>query len=288
MSSARSLYNTMIDAENQNQVNAIFERFHRGATYDARVTRYISRPPASDRALKERIKDLSDYVRAKDDYQFVRQVTIRRGANDHVAHDRRLLGVRNLKLRILWNKVVRMSNRSGGLSTNQLVQATEAHLKSLVRSSGGNPDRLMDSYHWRDFSREFATMTMAWGSGPDGVWNGDNNSNSNSNSDNNNNSTRMNLNRVNSANTRKNIQWKNVRLNSLNNKNESIGGSTFQVGNKAVKLWRNHYVSLRTLRGLTKNNASDVYNKRQNAVIAKNPWTRNDILRKNIEFVKFV
>lgn len=284
MSSARSLYNTMIGAENQNQVNAIFERFHRGATYDARVTRYISRPPASDRALKKRIKDLSDYVRAKDDYQFVRQVTIGRGANDHVAYDRRFLGVPNLKLRILWNKVVRMSNRSGGLSTNQLVQATEAHLKSLVRSSGGDIDRLMDSDHWGEFSRDLATMTMAWGSGPDGAWNG----NWNNINNNNNNVTRMNLNRVNSANTRKNIQWKNVRLNSLNNKNESIGGSTFQVGNKAVKLWRNHYVSLRTLRGLTKNNASNVYNRRQNAVIAKNPWTRNVILRKNIEFVKFV
>lgn len=272
--SAKNLYNRIVNNHGLGQsavVENIFRRFHEGATYDARVLQFMRRgSPVRDSVLKKRVKDLSDYVRAKDDYHLITEY-----ADRFLSRLRRIFKVPNLKLRILWNKALRLSDRTGGLNSNQLKALTRRHLNSVLKTSKV----------WRGFDNDvkksvvntLVTEVIAWGSGEFGEWR-----------NNNNNTTPMNLNRSNSANTRKNIQWKNVRLNSLNNKNESIGGSTFQVGNKAVKLWRNHYVSLRTLRGLTKNNASNVYNMRQNAVIAKNPWTRNNILRKNIEFVKFV
>ena len=201
------------------------------------------------------IDELKEYVTKYDDYMLLpNEYNLPRNFRGRIAQWRRVLHVPSLKLRKFFQ--------------SQRIVTPRVHLRSL------QPDffRTLSREQRVDAENAFVYDVL----GPYTLILFPENSST------------LNLNRTNKANTRRNINWKNVPLNSLNNKNESIGGHTFKVGDKAVKLWKNHYVTLRTLRGLTQKNASNVYNMRGTSVIGKNPWTRNDVLRKNIEFVKFV
>jgi hypothetical protein len=241
----------------------VFERFVQGYTYDARVVEFMSFKRASEGcdAIRKRVKKFSDFVRAKDDFRLLEGSGFTR-ARGAIIQARRHLKVKNLKLRILNNKFYKKlenaNENSRTVTRKDFESITKRHLKSLNPKKDVSPvivNKIVSLFVDQGYYK---------------------------------NRINRNLNRANNANTRKNIGWKNVRLNSLNNKNDSIGGTTFNVGNKAVRLWRNYYVSLRTLRGLTKKNASNVFNLNQNDTVSKNPWTRNNILRKNIEFVQFV
>lgn len=198
------------------------------------------------------IDELKEYVTKYDDYMLLGTNNMPRTVRGEISYWRRLLDVPSLKLRKFFQ--------------SQPTTTIVVHLRSLKPDIFKNLSRNERMNYAQAFSDNIITPFVNSLPEPNAP----------------------NLNRANNANTRRNIRWKNVPLNSLNNKNESIGGHTFQVGNKAVKLWKNYYVTLRTLRGITQTNASNVYNMRGKKVIGKNPWTRNDILRKNIEFVKFV
>lgn len=202
------------------------------------------------------IDELKEYVTKYDDYMLLpNEYNLPRNLRGRITRWRELIGVPSLKLRKFFQ--------------SRPTVSAMVHLRSLRPKIHRTLSREQRVNVQNVFYDEVVYPYFNLVSAPE------------------NNST-LNLNRTNKANTRRNINWKNVSLNSLNNKNESIGGHTFKVGDKAVKLWKNHYVTLRTLRGLTQKNASNVYNMRGTSVIGKNPWTRNNILRKNIEFVKFV
>lgn len=243
----------------------VFTRFHRGNTFDARVLQYMSFNRASEgcASIRKFVKKFSDYVREKDDYKIFEAVnnSLSTQVKRVIVYARRHLKVKNLKLRMLnikfFNRLESARENGDSVTRKNFESITKRHLKSL------NPKKEISPVVVDKIVSLFVDAFYR-------------------------NNINVNLNRSNNANTRRNIRWKNVRLNSLNNKNDSIGGTTFNVGNKAVKLWQNYYVSLRTLRGLSKKNASNVFNMNQNDTVTKNPWTRNNILRKNIEFVQFV
>ena len=93
---------------------------------------------------------------------------------------------------------------------------------------------------------------------------------------------------------RKPIQRKNVPLNT--NRNDPISGHIFRVGNNALNLGYNKYLTEKSLLNWikTKNNKTNItnintlYSLNSNENVVINPFTRQPLLRKNLNFVKFV
>ena len=93
---------------------------------------------------------------------------------------------------------------------------------------------------------------------------------------------------------RKPIQRKNVPLNT--NRNDPISGYNFRVGNNALYLGYNRYVTENSLLKWIKskntktiiNNINTLYSLNSNENVVINPFTRQPLVRKNLTFVKFV
>ena len=90
------------------------------------------------------------------------------------------------------------------------------------------------------------------------------------------------------------IVRRNVPLNT--NRNDPISGYNFSVGNNAVNLGYNRYLTEKSLLNWikTKNentnitNINTLYSLSPNRNIVPNPFTRQPLFRRNINFVKFV
>ena len=90
------------------------------------------------------------------------------------------------------------------------------------------------------------------------------------------------------------VQRRNVPLNT--NRNDPISGYIFRVGNNALNLGYNKYLTEKSLLNWikTKNeytnitNINTLYSLSPNTNIVSNPFTRQPLFRRNINFVKFV
>ena len=90
------------------------------------------------------------------------------------------------------------------------------------------------------------------------------------------------------------VQRRNVPLN--NNRNDPISGYIFRVGNNALNLGYNKYLTEKSLLNWikTKNkntnitNINTLYSLSPNTNIVVNPFTRQPLFRRNLNFVKFV
>jgi len=90
------------------------------------------------------------------------------------------------------------------------------------------------------------------------------------------------------------VQRKNVPLNT--NRNDPISGYIFRVGNNALNLGYNKYLTEKSLLNWikTKNNKTNItnintlYSLSPNTNIVSNPFTRQPLFRRNLNFVKFV
>ena len=90
------------------------------------------------------------------------------------------------------------------------------------------------------------------------------------------------------------VQRRNVPLNT--NRNDPISGYTFRVGNNALNLGYNKYLTEKSLLNWikTKNkytnitNINTLYSLSPNTNIVLNPFTRQPLFRRNLNFVKFV
>ena len=90
------------------------------------------------------------------------------------------------------------------------------------------------------------------------------------------------------------VQRRNVPLNT--NRNDPISGYNFSVGNKAVNLGYNRYLTEKSLLNWikTKNNNTNItnintlYSLDPNTKIVINPFTKQPLFRRNLNFVKFV
>ena len=90
------------------------------------------------------------------------------------------------------------------------------------------------------------------------------------------------------------VQRRNVPLNTK--RNDPISGYIFRVGNNALNLGYNKYVTEKSLLNWikTKNNKTIItnintlYSLNSNENVVINPFTRQPLLRKNLNFVKFV
>ena len=90
------------------------------------------------------------------------------------------------------------------------------------------------------------------------------------------------------------VQRRNVPLN--NNRNDPISGYIFRVGNNALNLGYNKYLTEKSLLNWikTKNkytnitNINTLYSLSPNTNIVLNPFTRQPLFRRNLNFVKFV
>ncbi len=90
------------------------------------------------------------------------------------------------------------------------------------------------------------------------------------------------------------VQRRNVPLNT--NRNDPISGYIFSVGNKAVNLGYNRYLTEKSLLNWikTKNNNTNItninilYSFDPNTKIVINPFTKQPLFRRNLNFVKFV
>ena len=90
------------------------------------------------------------------------------------------------------------------------------------------------------------------------------------------------------------VQRRNVPLNT--NRNDPISGYIFRVGNNALNLGYNKYVTENSLLNWikTKNNKTNItniktlYSLSPNTNIVSNPFTRQPLFRRNLNFVKFV
>ena len=90
------------------------------------------------------------------------------------------------------------------------------------------------------------------------------------------------------------VQRRNVPLNTI--RNDPISGYIFSVGNNALNLGYNKYLTEKSLLNWikTKNENTNIttintlYSLSPNTNIVVNPFTRQPLLRKNLNFVKFV
>ena len=90
------------------------------------------------------------------------------------------------------------------------------------------------------------------------------------------------------------VQRRNVPLNT--NRNDPISGYNFIVGNNALNLGYNRYLTEKSLLNWikTKNNKTNItnintlYSLSPNTNIVLNPFTRQPLFRRNLNFVKFV
>jgi Leucine-rich repeat (LRR) protein len=90
------------------------------------------------------------------------------------------------------------------------------------------------------------------------------------------------------------VQRRNVPLNT--NRNDPISGYIFSVGNNALNLGYNKYLTEKSLLNWikTKNkytnitNINTLYSLSPNTNIVSNPFTRQPLFRRNLNFVKFV
>jgi len=90
------------------------------------------------------------------------------------------------------------------------------------------------------------------------------------------------------------VQRRNVPLNT--NRNDPISGYIFSVGNNALNLGYNKYLTEKSLLNWikTKNNKTNItnintlYSLSPNTNIVSNPFTRQPLFRRNLNFVKFV
>ena len=90
------------------------------------------------------------------------------------------------------------------------------------------------------------------------------------------------------------VQRRNVPLNT--NRNDPISGYIFSVGNNALNLGYNKYLTEKSLLNWikTKNENTNIttintlYSLSPNTNIVVNPFTRQPLFRRNLNFVKFV
>jgi len=94
--------------------------------------------------------------------------------------------------------------------------------------------------------------------------------------------------RVRFININQNLSVKRINVPLNTNRNDAISYNNFKVGNNAVNIGYNRYVSENTFRKLAKMSVQSAYILDSNENIAQNPFTRKPLLRKNIKFVKFV
>jgi len=89
-------------------------------------------------------------------------------------------------------------------------------------------------------------------------------------------------------NIKQNLSVKRINVPLNTNRNDAISYNTFKVGNNAVNIGYNRYVSENTFRKLAKMSVQSAYILDSKENITQNPFTRQPLLRKNIKFVKFV
>jgi Leucine-rich repeat (LRR) protein len=90
------------------------------------------------------------------------------------------------------------------------------------------------------------------------------------------------------------VQRRNVPLNTK--RNDPISGYNFRVGNNALNFGYNRYLTEKSLLNWIKtknkytniNNINALYSLSPNTNIVPNPFTRQPLFRRNINFVKFV
>jgi len=90
------------------------------------------------------------------------------------------------------------------------------------------------------------------------------------------------------------VQRRNVPLNT--NRNDHISGYNFRVGNNAIHIGYNRYLTENSLLNWIKaknnntniTNINTLYSFDPNTKIVINPFTRQPMFRKNLNFVKFV
>ena len=122
--------------------------------------------------------------------------------------------------------------------------------------------------------------------------NSNNNSNSNRNNGNGNpsaqyarNKSRVDSNKAENRSYKNSIKWEEQTVNNL--PSDPVTLNKFSNGQKAIKIHptANHYVSPQTFRSMARGSMTDAFNKRGNAVLFKNPLTRQNVRRSNIKFV---
>jgi hypothetical protein len=81
------------------------------------------------------------------------------------------------------------------------------------------------------------------------------------------------------------IEWEQKIVNNLPNNN--ISSNTFKNGAKAIKIDRFRYVTQNTLERLASRSASSMFAERnKNKVMFENPFTRQNVKRGDLQFVK--
>lgn len=81
------------------------------------------------------------------------------------------------------------------------------------------------------------------------------------------------------------IEWEQKIVNNLPNNN--ISSNTFKNGAKAIKIDRFRYVTQNTLERLASRSASSMFAERnKNKVMFENPFTRQNVKRSDLQFVK--
>lgn len=81
------------------------------------------------------------------------------------------------------------------------------------------------------------------------------------------------------------IEWEQKIVNNL--PNNDISTNTFKDGAKAIKIDRFRYVTQNTLERLANRSASSMFAERnKNKVMFENPFTRQNVTRGDLQFVK--
>jgi len=84
------------------------------------------------------------------------------------------------------------------------------------------------------------------------------------------------------------IEWKNKNVDFRNVNTNLVSLNNFKNGNKAIKFKatnKNVYLSPNSFAGLARKSMQNAYNMNSNAIVFKNPITRENVRRGDIEFV---
>ena len=80
-----------------------------------------------------------------------------------------------------------------------------------------------------------------------------------------------------------NIRWERKVLNNL--PNNQISFNTFKNGDKAIKIDNYRYITPTTFNKLSKVPTREAFQSRPSKVLFKNPFTRQNVSRKDLKFV---
>jgi hypothetical protein len=80
-----------------------------------------------------------------------------------------------------------------------------------------------------------------------------------------------------------NIRWERKVLNTL--PNNQISFNTFKNGDKAIKIDNYRYITPTTFNKLSKIPTREAFQARPSTILFKNPFTRQNVSRKDLKFV---